>query len=98
LIVFPTLFTLLISGLRPHIEHAGTGQERFSQARSWISPTFDLVYGGINYHLAHHLYPAVPAYHIRRLHRWLSETGQLPAAGVHEIRSWAEYWEVVIKA
>ena len=33
----------------------------------------------VNYHLEHHLYPAVPHYHLPRLHRLLVEKGALDA-------------------
>jgi fatty acid desaturase len=41
----------------------------------------------VNYHLEHHLYPAVPHYHLPRLHRLLSERGALEAAEVRDVRS-----------
>ncbi|HVJ64722.1 MAG TPA: fatty acid desaturase [Bdellovibrionota bacterium] len=75
--VIPTLLVILISGLRPYVEHAETGTEKGNNSRSWISPVFDLLYGGVNYHLAHHLYPSVPAYRIRELHGWLLANGKI---------------------
>ena len=39
----------------------------------------------VNYHLEHHLYPAVPHYHLPRLHRLLAERGALQGAEVRDI-------------
>lgn len=39
----------------------------------------------VNYHLEHHLYPAVPHYHLPRLHRLLRDKGVLQGAEVRDI-------------
>lgn len=39
----------------------------------------------VNYHLEHHLYPAVPHYHLPRLHRALAAKGALEGAEVRDI-------------
>ena len=39
----------------------------------------------VNYHLEHHLYPAVPHYRLPRLHRVLQEKGALEGAEVREV-------------
>lgn len=39
----------------------------------------------VNYHLEHHLYPAVPHYHLPRLHRLLAAKGALDGAEVRDI-------------
>lgn len=40
----------------------------------------------VNYHLEHHLYPAVPHYHLPRLHRLLREKNALQGAEVRDVR------------
>ena len=40
----------------------------------------------VNYHLEHHLYPAVPQYRLPRLHRLLAEKGALEGAEVRDLR------------
>jgi len=40
----------------------------------------------VNYHLEHHLYPAVPHYHLPRLHRLLRDKGALAGAEVRDLR------------
>ena len=39
----------------------------------------------VNYHLEHHLYPAVPHYHLPQLHRLLQAKGALDGAEVKEV-------------
>ena len=39
----------------------------------------------VNYHLEHHLYPAVPHYHLPRLHRLLRDKGGLAGAEVRDL-------------
>jgi fatty acid desaturase len=39
----------------------------------------------VNYHLEHHLYPAVPQYHLPRLHRLLVDKGALDGAEVRDL-------------
>ena len=46
----------------------------------------------VNYHVEHHLYPAVPHYHLPALHRLLQEKGALQQA---EVRDFADTWRLV---
>jgi len=39
----------------------------------------------VNYHLEHHLYPAVPHYHLPQLHRLLRDKGALQGAEVRDV-------------
>jgi fatty acid desaturase len=39
----------------------------------------------VNYHLEHHLYPAVPHYHLPRLHRLLVDRRALAGAEVRDV-------------
>ncbi|MEO8836468.1 MAG: fatty acid desaturase family protein [Caldimonas sp.] len=41
----------------------------------------------VNYHLEHHLYPAVPHYHLPRLHRLLAAKGVFDGAEVRDLRA-----------
>ncbi len=49
----------------------------------------------VNYHVEHHLYPAVPHYHLPALHRLLREKGALDAA---EVRDFTSTWRLVFAA
>jgi fatty acid desaturase len=46
----------------------------------------------VNYHPEHHLYPAVPHYHLPALHRLLLDKGALQGA---EVRDFADTWRLV---
>lgn len=46
----------------------------------------------VNYHVEHHLYPAVPHYHLPALHRLLVDKGALQAA---EVRDFGDTWRRV---
>jgi fatty acid desaturase len=47
----------------------------------------------VNYHLEHHLYPAVPHYHLPRLHGLLLERGALAGAEVRDVAgTWARVY------
>lgn len=75
LLWLPFVLVVLISGLRPYIEHLETQSGRGFDSRSWISPVFDALYGSINYHQAHHLWPRVPSYKLKELHQWMKANG-----------------------
>jgi fatty acid desaturase len=53
-------------------------------AGNWLARLF-LFPHHVNYHLEHHLYPAVPHYHLPRLHRLLVDKGALADAEVRDI-------------
>jgi len=81
--------------LRAICEHGGTTD--FSSPltaartnRTWGSATnllgrWLLFPHHVNYHLEHHLYPAVPHYHLPRLHRLLRDKGALAGAEVRDL-------------
>jgi beta-carotene hydroxylase len=81
-VVIPHLFGILLSGVRPYIEHAGTGVGLFKDARTYSSPLMTALFVGNNYHLEHHLYPAVPCYRLPAVHRHLRAAGFYETAGV----------------
>jgi fatty acid desaturase len=65
--------------------------------RTWGSPANWLARAvlfphHVNYHLEHHLYPAVPHYHLPRLHRLLQDKGALADAEVRDVPS---TWQLV---
>ncbi len=51
---------------------------------NWLA-RFALFPHHVNYHLEHHLYPAVPHYHLPRLHRLLAAKGALEGAEVRDV-------------
>jgi len=71
------LVAVFLSGLRPYMEHVGTNSGAFSNSRTFASPVLDYTFGTINYHLAHHMHPAVPAYNLPGLHQWMLQEGHI---------------------
>jgi beta-carotene hydroxylase len=76
------LLTMVINPISRGYEHypmATFGADdhgRLDLARNTItvtSPTISLLWANINYHVEHHVYPAVPFYHLPRLHRLLQD-------------------------
>ena len=61
---------------------------------NWLARCF-LFPHHVNYHLEHHLYPAVPHYFLPRLHRLLQEKDALGGAEVRDIR---DTWQRVFAA
>lgn len=60
-------------------------------ARAWIARLV-LFPHHVNYHLEHHLYPAVPHYHLPQLHRLLQGKGALEGAEVRDVDA---TWRIV---
>lgn len=76
-------FTLyMLSALRAYMEHTGTAPGRYLDSRSYTSPIYTALFFGSNYHLEHHLYPAVPCYRLPALHGYLAARGLLSAPGI----------------
>ena len=63
----------------------------WGSAGNWLA-RFLLFPHHVNYHLEHHLYPAVPHYHLPRLHRLLVDKGALQGA---EVRDVPATWRIV---
>lgn len=74
-IILPYLSSIPFTGLRIYVEHAGTKSGIFRDSRTYSSPLYTLLMFGNNFHLEHHLYPKVPAYHLGRVHKFLKEKG-----------------------
>ncbi len=65
----------MISGLSPYVEHTGTGLGRGQDTRTSPGWWRDRMLMYNNYHLEHHLYPTVPAYHLKRAYECLRRAG-----------------------
>ena len=96
--VLPLLTVLQpILRLRAILEHGavsdlGSPLTAARTNRSWGTPLNRLAGAvlfphHVNYHLEHHLYPAVPHYHLPRLHRLLCEKDALRDAEVRDVRA-----------
>ena len=67
----PLLCVGLLVSLRGFTQHGITdARDPYLASRTIVPhPLVELCLLGENYHLAHHLFPEVPSYHLRRLHR-----------------------------
>jgi beta-carotene hydroxylase len=82
-VLLPYLTAIPATGLRIYLEHNGTGAGIFHDTRSYVSRFWTVVMFGNNFHLEHHLYPTVPAYHLPRVHRLLRSQGIYERYGAH---------------
>lgn len=83
----PYLALYVLTCLRAYMEHAGTVPGRYRDSRSYTSPIYTALFFGGNFHLEHHLYPAVPSYRLPELHGYLASLGALETAGAPVERS-----------
>ncbi|HSW80287.1 MAG TPA: fatty acid desaturase [Candidatus Saccharimonadales bacterium] len=79
--LIPYFALYVFTCMRAYMEHAGTVPGRYTDSRSYTSPIYTALFFGGNYHLEHHLYPAVPSYQLPALHRYLASLGLLEKTG-----------------
>jgi beta-carotene hydroxylase len=79
----PYLSLYVLTCLRAYIEHSGTTPGQFLDSRSYTSPIYTALFYGGNFHLEHHLYPAVPSYRLPALHAYLAATGIFGKTGAN---------------
>ena len=74
---FVAIYTIgaMHSGLTPYIQHSKTKAGIGADTRTVTGFWPDLVFLHNNYHLEHHLYPTIPGYNLKRVHRYLKENG-----------------------
>lgn len=77
----PYFSLYVLTCMRAYMEHAGTTPGQFRDSRSYTSPIYTALFFGGNYHLEHHLYPAVPSYRLPALHRHLASLGVFETHG-----------------
>ena len=73
--LLPALLLLPITGLRIYVEHAGTVQGDFLDARTYNSLFYTVMMFANNHHQEHHMYPSVPSYKLPRVHKKLAAEG-----------------------
>jgi beta-carotene hydroxylase len=95
LIGFPYLVAFVGSSLRPFLEHAGSTAISGAQSRVWTTPMVDFFQAGINFHITHHLYPAIPAYKIKSAHLWLKENGGYSSDALEEANTFGKIFDVL---
>jgi beta-carotene hydroxylase len=85
--LIPYFGLYVFSAMRAYIEHTGTAPGRYRDSRSYTSPIHTALFFGSNFHLEHHLYPAVPCYRLPAVHGYLASRGLLEATGAQVERS-----------
>jgi len=96
--LIPLLFTAQLSQVRGLAEHIFTsGDNPLTASRTVTSNHLvSFFMCNLNYHLEHHIYPAVPWYNITKLHELLSEDFRKAGASVYS--SYFLYLTDVLKA
>jgi fatty acid desaturase len=96
--LLPMVVAAQITNLRSLAEHGlTTGGSPFTATRSVVSNRLaSFVFCNLNYHLEHHLFPAVPWYNLPALHRLLLPSYREAGASVY--RSYAEFLADFLRA
>ena len=83
--IFPGIFTALFANLRGWAEHMLTKPGHpLTQTRTVTSnKLLSFLNVNLNYHLEHHLFPAIPWYNLPHVHRLLQEEYQQAGAFIH---------------
>ena len=90
----PMVGIIFIGGLSPYQMHAGTGIGLGYDSRTNSSMFWTLLQAGSNYHNEHHLYPRVPCWRLRKVHRILLKEGFYKSGGMClEPRFWAAFMQ-----
>lgn len=96
--LFPLLVAVQIANVRGLAEHGlTTGGNEFTDARTVATwPVLSFLMCNINYHLEHHLWPAVPWYRLPRVHRLLQD--EYRRAGSSAYRGYGAFLTDVVRA
>lgn len=95
--LYPVLVLSLLNSMRFIAEHYGTpwNAGQMAGTRTVISNrVHSFFWNNINYHIGHHVYPSVPWYNLKKLHRLLMP--QIEASGAPVDKSYiAVYWNAL---
>jgi len=93
LIGLPSLYGRWLMVATGITQHAGLAEDVFDHRQNTrtvlMNPVVRFLYSNMNYHLEHHMYPAVPYFHLPKLHRLIAEDLPTPAPSM-----WSAYREV----
>lgn len=94
LIGLPSLYGRWLMVATGITQHAGLAEDTFDHRDNtrtvMMNPVLRFLYSNMNYHLEHHMYPAVPYYRLAQLHTLIADDLPTPAPSV-----WAAYQEII---
>lgn len=94
LIGLPSFYGRWLMMLTGITQHAGLDEDtldhRLNTRTVLMNPVIRFLYSNMNYHLEHHMYPAVPYHRLPELHRLIGGDLPTPAPSM-----WAAYREIV---
>jgi beta-carotene hydroxylase len=94
-VLIPAAFSVLIASCVPFLEHAQTdAAPAVRSARSHTSPLMTLLRLGANFHLPHHLFPAIPCWRLGRVQAQLAAAEPQSVAAVSD-RTLADLWRTL---
>ena len=94
LIGLPSFYGRWLMMLTGITQHAGLDEDTLDHRQNTrtvlMNPIIRFLYSNMNYHLEHHMYPAVPYHRLPELHRLIAADLPAPAPSM-----WAAYREIV---
>lgn len=94
LIGLPSLYGRWLMMATGITQHAGLAEDTFDHRENtrtvMMNPVLRFLYSNMNYHLEHHMFPAVPYYRLPQLHDLIADDLPAPAPSV-----WAAYREIL---
>jgi fatty acid desaturase len=93
LIGLPSLYGRWLMVATGITQHAGLAEDTFDHRHNtrtvMMNPIVRFLYSNMNFHLEHHMYPAVPYHRLPELHRLIAKDLPMPAPSM-----WAAYREI----
>lgn len=87
---------IMLMGLPQHIGLVDEVNDfRLSCRTYYLNPFFRFLYWYMNYHIEHHMYPAVPCYHLPRLHQAIRH--ELPHCPNGLAETWVQIADILVK-
>ncbi len=83
-------FLLRIRGITEHAGYKGIDSKKLEDqahiSRTLVNPlqTFFFAPHSVNYHIEHHIYPGIPHYRLKKVHRLLKERKSLPEKNLYQ--------------
>ncbi len=88
LVSFGRFYGGLLSALCGTTQHLGLQDKvpdfRLSCRTVLLNPVLEFLYWDMNYHMEHHMFPAIPCYNLKKLHRLIQHDVPVPPKGLFE--------------